>query len=200
MSLTRLDAINNILTHAGENPVVTLADSGTNDVDLAETALDSSIKQILSYGLGFNTETKTFARNSDNKIPMSSNILHFTPAGEDTHRKLVKRGNFLYDKDENTFEFEEDVDLSVTYNWDFDEMPIDAQWWIIYHAARVYQMQTQRSRESDAYLAEKEAMAKARAMQTDLRNRNSNYIQNFANNIGWIGTRNRRWRRGIRYE
>jgi len=185
MGNTKLDAINYMLLQSGELPVNSLVDDGTNDTDLAERVLDDSIRKILSHGLGFNTETKEFAKDSNNKIALSSNILHFRPANQSRYRRLVKRGNFLYDLDNNTFEFDDNtVYLQVTYTWPFDEIPIDAQYWIMAKAARDYQMQTQRSRDMDQKLQEEEMLAKARALASDMRNRNSNYNLNFNGNSG----------------
>jgi hypothetical protein len=63
-AFTRLGAINRMLQAAGEQPVNTLVSDGTNDVSLAESVLDDSIKEILSQGLNFNTEVKDLYKDA----------------------------------------------------------------------------------------------------------------------------------------
>ena len=147
-AFTRLGAINRMLQAAGEQPVNTLVSDGTNDVSLAESVLDDSIKEILSQGLNFNTEVKDLYKDASGQIILSDRILYVTPWGKDMYRKLTQRGNLLYDLSENrtTFPDEEFVTVKITYDWPYEDVPTDIQLWIADHAARVYQIQTQRSR------------------------------------------------------
>lgn len=199
-AMTRLDAVNRMLTAAGEQAVNTLLADGTNDVDLAESILDDAILEIQSKGMGFNTEVKKFYKDSNNQIAISDNILSITPWGEDFNRDLTQRGNLLYDRyyNRNTFPDDAYIQLKVTYKLDFDEIPSDIQYWIADFAARNYQMQTQRSREQDAYLAERLLRSEARAKAFDMQNRNDNYNQNFNGNTGWGTSRYRYGFRGPR--
>ena len=193
-AFTRLGAINRMLQAAGEQPVNTLVSDGTNDVSLAESVLDDSIKEILSQGLNFNTEVKDLYKDASGQIILSDSILYVTPWGKDMYRKLTQRGNLLYDLSENrtTFPDEEFVTVKITYDWPYEDVPTDIQLWIADHAARVYQMQTQRSRETDSFLAERELRSQAKARQTDARSRNNNWNRNFNGNTGW-GTVRTRW-------
>jgi hypothetical protein len=190
---TKLDAVNRMLAAAGEQPVNTLVSDGTNDVSLAESILEDSTLEILSQGLNFNTEVKELAVDSNGKVSLADTILSFSPWGEDAWRKLTQRGKYLYDLSENrnTFPNDDVIVLKITYNWDYDDIPTDIQLWIADHAARVYQMQTQRSREMDAFLAERELKSQAKARSSDARNRNANYNRNFNGNTGWGTVRNR---------
>lgn len=199
-AMTRLDAVNRMLAAAGEQPVNTLLADGVNDVDLAETILDDSTLEIQSKGMGFNTEVKKFYKDSSDQIAITDNILGLTAWGEDYGRRLTQRGNLLYDVDNNRFTFPDDtyIYLKVVYKLDFDEIPSDIQYWIADHAARVYQMQTQRSREADAFLAERLLRSEARAKAFDMQNRNDNYNKNFNGNTGWGTSRYRYGFRGPR--
>lgn len=199
--MTKLDAVNRMLIAAGEQPVSSLVDDAVNDVTLAVTVLDQSLFEILQHGLGFNREVKLFHKDSNDNIIISDSILHVVPADKDQNRNLRVLGNFLYDVDDNTYLFTDDTDgiyLDVTTTMDFEDIPTAAQLWVADHAARVYQMQTQRSREVDAFLAEREAMSKAKAIAADLRNRQSNYNQNFRGNTGPATSRTRYGLRGFR--
>lgn len=195
---TRLDAVNRMLMASGEQPVNTLLSDGTNDVSLAEAILDDSIIEILSRGWSFNTEVQKFYRDSNNKITLSENILHFTPWGEYQDYRLVQRGDYLYDPVNNrdTFPDDEYVELKVIYKLEYDEIPTEIQFYIADHAARNYQMKTQRSREMDAYLAEQLLLSQAKAIAADARNRNTNYNKNYNANTYWQTQRNRYGFRG----
>jgi hypothetical protein len=197
---TRLDAVNEMLEASGEQPVATLVSDGTNDVSLAESVLDKEILKIQSRGLSFNTEVKKLYKDANNKISLSDNILDLVPWNGNLHCDYVQRGKFLYDNYNNRFTFPDDeyVELKITYKLDFEDIPTAIQEWIMASAARNYQMQTQRSREMDAFLAERLQRAQARAKAYDARSRNANYNQNFNGNTGWGTQRNRVGFRGPR--
>lgn len=195
---TRLEAVNRMLEASGEQPVNTLLSDGVNDTDLAQSILDTTIIEVLSQGWSFNTRYKKLYRDSDQKIVLSDNILHFTPWGEHLYCSLSQLGNYLYDNynDRDTFPDDEYVELKLIYKWDYDDIPTDVQLFIADKAARDYQMKTQRSREADAYLAETLFMSQARARASDLRTRNSNVNRNGYGNQWNQTSRNRYGLRG----
>lgn len=199
-ALKKLDAVNRMLQASGEQSVNTLMNDGVNDVDLAVDILNDSTREIQSKGMNFNSEEKAFYPDSDQRIVLADTILSMTPCGPDAGRRLVQRGKWLYDADNNRFTFpnEKSVILRVTYELAFDDIPSDIQYWITDHAARAYQMQTQRNRELDQYLAERLLISQARALQYDMQNRNKVFTRNFNGNTGWGTLRNRRGFRGAR--
>lgn len=199
-ALSKLDAVNRMLTASGLDKVSTLTQNGVNDATQAEDILDDSIREIQSKGMNFNTEVKKFYPDTDSKIALTDNIFSLTPWSTDSGRRLVQRGNYLYDVDENRFTFPNDtyVYLKVVYEFDFEDLPNDIQYWIADHAARQFQMQTIMSREMDAYLSERLMRSEARAKQYDMQNRNDNFNKNYNGNTGWGTLRNRRGLRGPR--
>lgn len=160
-----LEAINRMLRAADEDPVNTLDNDGTNDTDLAQTILDERIVQILNEGWAFNTEVLTLSPDNTSKIAISTGILRVDGHGDDYHSKFAIRDGFLYDRDNSTNEFTANVELQVVRWLPFNELPLEARYYIADSAAREYQQTTTNDPNRDARLQEMEEKSKATLMR-----------------------------------
>ena len=128
--MTRLDAINQMLTGIGEAPVTTV-DSQHPDVIVAVVVLARINQEIQEAGYWFNTSNSLDLQKelTTGKIPLPSNTLSADPV--DTGLKYIQRDGFLYDIDNDTYQIEEDkVQCRVVFLLDFDIVPPAAQHFI----------------------------------------------------------------------
>ena len=119
---TELECINIMLAAIGEAPVNSIAQSTLSEVN----------KSVQSEGWSFNTEIDvTFTRDNSNNINIASNILRID-ANIHQHPTLdpIQRGLKLYDRLNNTYEFDEDLICTVVYFRDFNEIPEPARHYI----------------------------------------------------------------------
>ena len=145
---THLDAINTMLSAIGESPTTrTILDAESSaDVVMAKQILDEVNKEVQAQGWHFNTEYEVkFTPNGSTKhIVLDPNIarIDLAPAHENGLDVIVKytSGEYrLYDKKDKTYEFENDIEATVVYFYDFIHLPHAAQHYITIKASRVYQ-------------------------------------------------------------
>lgn len=137
---TRLEAVNTILSAAGESPVVSLT-ATTADAANAESILDEVSRDVQSAGWHFNTEDEVpfVPDNTSHEIALPSNILKidldvYTYPDLD----VTQRGPRLYNKATRSYTFNQTVKATVVYYLEFDELPEQARRYITVRAARVF--------------------------------------------------------------
>lgn len=121
LSMTKLDAINTILSSIGSDPVNTL-DSET-DVDVANALriLEKTSRDIQRKGWDFNTAEYTFSPDVlTKKILWDDSIISFKSTDSNTY---AKRGLYLYDVTNKTFEFTANIVLKTIVALDFEDLP-----------------------------------------------------------------------------
>lgn len=124
--MTRLDAINQMLAAIGEAPVSTES-SQHPDVLVAANLLDRILEAEQEPGFWFNRE-RDITLSVDaltNEIRVPSNTLQVDAVDET--KQYVRRGEKLYDSDNSTFIFEDDVVCDLIVALDFIDLPISAQ-------------------------------------------------------------------------
>ena len=128
--ITELEAINEMLQGISESPVETIED-GNSDVQSAQTLLRSKSRQFQSIGWNFNTERMTLTPNGSDQIVLGSTYLKVSIAPEHKYRQLVERNRKLYDKLNNTYTIEDDVEADVVIGLTWDELPVPARSYIL---------------------------------------------------------------------
>lgn len=179
-ALSELDAVNRILRAASENPVPSLTNDGVADTDLARSILRETSYELQMMGLAFNTEVKTLHPTSNGTIPAAANMLAIDGAEEDEYLDIVIRGDKLYNRTtgENTFTFTDSIKAQIIWYFEWDQIPTPQQYQIADRAAREYQMLVLGDRNTDAFLARKEALSDIRGTAEDIRTRDHNIIRN----------------------
>jgi hypothetical protein len=140
--MTKLDAVNGMLSSIGQAPVSTLTVTGIRDVALAELALDSTTREVLNRGWSFNTDTDwPLTPDVNGNIPIPASALDLDPV--DRWQDFVQRDNegtmMLYDKCERSFTFTDAVKVNITWGFDFGAVPQVARTYIATRAARIFQ-------------------------------------------------------------
>ena len=163
---TKLDAVNLMLASIGQSPVNTLTGTLPKDVNKAVVALDSALREVLTQGWSFNSDTEyEMAVDGTSRIAVPSNALQIDPTyGQDyvpRYDSSVPAGMFLYDRDNRSFnEFTQSVKVDIVWAYEFEQIPQHARQYVATKAARKFQTgimasavlhQFTRDDESEAY-------------------------------------------------
>jgi hypothetical protein len=139
---TKLQAVNQMLSFIGEAPINSLSDAtGVGDVSLAESVLDEITLEVLSQGWHFNTNFDvTHEPDSNKEIVLGEVVLRIdTKVGAYGTMDVTLRGNKLYNRAKNTFEFDDEIKTTEVVALPWDDLPETARRYIVLRAARVFQ-------------------------------------------------------------
>lgn len=162
---SKLQAVNVILSNIGQAPTTTL-DTTNPQVSLAELILDQVSSDVQSEGWVFNTERDyPFTPDMDTQeIAVPENVIQIDqPWGTDYD--VVIRGGKLYDRNEHSFKWDKAQYLTVTWLFDFQELPEAAKQYITSRAANLYAMRATGSAEVAKYSEREEANARAALLE-----------------------------------
>ena len=170
---TELDAVNQILSSVGQAPVTTL-DLQNPEVSIALNTLREVNKTVQAEGWTFNTERhyKLTADAVTFKIEYPSNALSI-----DTYKyqhfddyNPVRRGGFLYDRNEHTYEWKDGDDpreltCDIIWYWEFSDVPPAIQSYMIAKTSRLCAVRMVGDQAIYALLQENELNTKAAALE-----------------------------------
>lgn len=134
---TKLEAVNTLLSVIGESPVNTLDDSQLPSVSIAKDEIERVSRQVMVEGLDFNTEIMELSPDEDEYIHIPEGVLRVEPV--DCTRNIVWRGDKLYDRDWNTYGFDDNLEVRLTKGISFEDIPEHVRQYIILRAGRVFQ-------------------------------------------------------------
>lgn len=168
MALTKtnkLQAINTMLSAIGEPPVNSLAAQRADSL-IAQTILDETTRDILSYGWQFNTDENVVMtpETTTGFLYISDSIVRVDIAYTDdtVELEIVIRGNRLYNRLTSSYAFTEALTTTQVTLLDFDEMPEIAKRYITIRAARIFQDRVVGSSTLHAFEMQDEITALAR--------------------------------------
>ena len=176
---TELECINIMLAAIGEAPINSLIGTLPVDARIAQSTLNEVNKSVQSEGWSFNTEIDvTLTRNVSNQINIPTNVLR-VDANIHQHPTIdpIQRGLKLYDRQNNKYEFDEDLICTVVYFRDFDEIPEPARHYINIQAARKFVDRLVSDQGLRTYTQEDEVRARSILMETDLANGDHNMLR-----------------------
>ena len=176
---TELECINIMLAAIGEAPINSLVGTLPVDARIAQSTLNEVNKTVQSEGWSFNTETDvTLTRDGSNQIHLPINVLR-VDANIHQHPTIdpIQRGLKLYDRQNNKFEFDEDLICTVVYFRDFDEIPEPARHYMNISAARKFVDRLVSDQALRTYTLGDEQRARAILMETDLANGDHNILR-----------------------
>ena len=176
---TELECINVMLASIGEAPINSLVGTLPVDARIGQSTLTEVNKSVQSEGWSFNTETDvTLTRDGSNQIHLPINVLR-VDANIHQHPTIdpIQRGLKLYDRQNNKFEFEEDLICTVVYLRDFDEIPEPARYYMNIKAARLFVDRLVGDQALRTYTKEDETRARSILMETDLVNGDHNMLR-----------------------
>lgn len=182
---SKLEAINEVLSSIGSNPVDSLEDSQDIDVLNAKRLLEHVSREVQSRGWYFNTEDDvTLQPDKDtNLVPCPESYLVFYSEGY----QLIRRNGYFFDNTTRTGEFPDGLTISLIRQLDFEELPEPFRHFIACRTARMFQMRYLGSADIDQslYLAESEAYSAI--MDYELKAGNYNIYDSDTFNSGNIG-------------
>ena len=176
---TELACINIMLAAIGEAPINSLVGTLPVDARIAQSTLTEVNKSVQSEGWSFNTEIDvTLTRDGSNQINIPTDVLR-VDANIHQHPTIdpIQRGSKLYDRQNNKFEFDEDLICTVVYFRDFDEIPEPARHYINIQAARKFVDRLVSDQALRTYTQQDEQRARAILMETDLANGDHNILR-----------------------
>lgn len=183
---TELEAVNRILASIGQSPVNALSASGVPDVTDAIAMLRETVRDLESAGWSWNTDRNyTLSPQTSGFIKVPTGVLEVD--AEDASATIVVRREptsgelCLYDADNHTFVFTEDVDVAIVWGFPFDDIPQAARTYATISAARKFQAQKVSSPTLDNYNDGDEQRAWNLLMRTERRTRDTN---SFRGNAG----------------
>ena len=114
---TELEAVNLMLSAIGEAPVSSLTDPSLLDASLAKEVLEQTSIALQTRGLHCNTDLnlKLTRDATSNEINLPTNTAKVDSTGTSVTRDVVQRGSKLYDRDNHTFTFDEDIYVCLLY-------------------------------------------------------------------------------------
>ena len=176
---TELECINIMLAAIGEAPINSLIGTLPVDARIAQSTLTEVNKSVQSEGWSFNTETDvTLTRDGSNHVNLPADVLR-VDANIHQHPTIdpIQRGLKLYDRQNNKFEFEEDLICTVVYFRDFNEIPEPARYYMNIKAARIFVDRLVSDQGLRTYTQEDEVRARSILMETDLANGDHNMLR-----------------------
>ena len=176
---TELEAINIMLAAIGEAPVNSLTGLLPVDARTAQNTLTEINKEVQSEGRSFNTEIDvTLTRDGSNQISLPANVLR-VDANIHQHPTIdpIQRGLKLYDRQNNKYEFDEDLICTVVYFREFNEITEQARRYINIKAARVFVDRLIGDQGLRTYTQEDETRARAILTESDYANADHNLLR-----------------------
>ena len=176
---TELECINIMLAAIGEAPINSLVGTLPVDARIAQSTLTEVNKSVQSEGWSFNTETDvTLTRDGSNHVNLPADVLR-VDANIHQHPTIdpIQRGLKLYDRQNNKYEFDEDLICTVVYFRDFSEIPEPARYYMNIKAARLFVDRLVGDQALRTYNKEDETRARAILMETDLANGDHNMLR-----------------------
>lgn len=177
---TKLDAVNLMLASIGQSPVNTLTGTLPKDVQKAVYALDNALREVLTQGWSFNTDTEyEMTPDGTNRIAIPSNALSVDPTyGDDyvpRYDSSAPAGMFLYDRTKRSFnEFATDVKADIIWAYEFEQIPQHARAYVALKAARKFQSGIMASAVLHQFTRDDESEAYATFRRIEKRQKNYN--------------------------
>lgn len=139
--ITELEAVNSLLSAIGEAAVSSLETATTVEVTQAKNLLSNVNRETQQKGWHFNTEWDvSLTRDSNNKIPIGSSILSIYIEQKLTTIRGIQGVMYIYDLDNNTFTWTENITNAVTITLlDFQDTPQAVRQYVTTKAARIFQ-------------------------------------------------------------
>ena len=174
-SISRIDAVNQMLLCAGESLVADLEGDSGIDTELAEFILDQTTQDYQLRGLANNRFIKKYNLSSPGELVLPDNVLcaELVSNHTDTDGNIqigVDRNKKLFNITDNTYNWKSGTDyhIEIIFNLEWLELSTPAQRGILATAMRQYQLIVQGDDVTDKYLGSVETLHRARGKAADI--------------------------------
>jgi hypothetical protein len=172
--MTELEAVNILLSVIGEAPIDQLSSTSANELNestVARRTLAEVSRDVQSEGFSWNTDRDVkLTRDAANQFTLPSNHLRatFAPSRYPDYQFTV-RGGRVYNRDKQVFTFTE-AELIVSQlvtQLEWDDLPHQAQQYIVIRSARIFAGRFVNSNAIYAYTTQDEEYARAMLMRDE---------------------------------
>ena len=162
--MSELDAVNLMLMTIGEYKVNDLTNlAGRSDAAVARDILTNTSRQVQSKGWTFNTDFDVVLKpdGSTQMIELGGDDLRVdtTATVRDSTKDIVERANKLYDRQNNSFLFTENITVNLVKYFNFEDLPEAARRFIAIRSARIFHDRVVGSGELHRFFQEDEGQA-----------------------------------------
>lgn len=164
IKLTRLQAVNRMLSALGEAPVNSITSTTDSQTALCLVVLDECLSDVLLEGWAFNSEKDvTYQLDSNSQIALPADVIDLVSKSQD----VTIRDGLVYSRTTHTNVFSAPLTLNVLYYQDFDAIPEAARAYVAARAARtVYERLNDQSDKANGLLRT-EGAARLRLQQQE---------------------------------
>ena len=161
--MSELDAVNLMLMTIGEYKVNDLTNlAGRSDAAIAKDILNNTSRAVQSRGWTFNTHFDVIlAPDTEGQIELGTSILRIdtTSVVRSSQKDIIERANKLYDRQNNTHIFTDNVTVNTVTYFNFEDLPEAARRFIAIRSARVFHDRVVGSGELHKFFQEDEGQA-----------------------------------------
>lgn len=165
--MNKLEAVNAVLRRVGKHPVTALDTGGISEAGRIEAVIDDVERQVQYEGWGYNRRTNvTLTPDSGNgdKIAVPDGVISIDI--EDGSRKVIQRGDYLFDQDNNTDAFGSSVTVTYTLRMSWCSIPPVIREFIVAEAASQWNAHWGKP-QMQSRLEEQSQIARQRAFRDD---------------------------------
>jgi hypothetical protein len=143
------------------NDLINLA--GRSDAAIAKDILNNTSRAVQSKGWTFNTDFDVIMKpkTGTGEIELGGNILRIdtTSSVRSSQKDIIERANKLYDRQNNTHVFTDNVTVNTITYFNFEDLPESARRFIAVRSARVFHDRVVGSGELHRFFQEDEGQA-----------------------------------------
>lgn len=177
--LSKLQAVNLMLSNIGESPVASLSGSdGDAFVATAIVILDETTRSVLNDRWEFNYDTDyLLTPDMSGNIIITDDMLSVDTSSRSARLEVAVRAGKLYNKTDQTFVFSDSVYCDVTWEFAFADCPQYIRQFIAIKAARIFARRMLGDTTGQQLTVEDEMFARANAKRAELKNADRNIME-----------------------
>lgn len=174
--MTKLEAVNYVMTRMGMYHVAALDTGGASEAGYIEKIIDEVEMEVQADGWHYNRHRKRdIQRDSNDNIPVPTGTLAIWDTEDQNWMNITQLGGFLYNLDEETDVFDTDVDAVVTLRYQWACIPVIIRQYIASRAAVRY-CENRGVRDRIAILRDEESKRMGAAKRFNNRSRETNLL------------------------
>ena len=177
--LSKLQAVNLMLSNIGESPVSTLVGAdGDVFVATAIVILDETTRSVLNDRWEFNfDEDYLLSPDVSGNILITDDMLAVDTSARSSRVKVAVRAGKLYNKTDQTFVFSDSLYCDITWEFAFEDCPQYVRQYIATRAARVFARRMLGDTTGAQLTVDDERNARANAKRAEIKNADRNMME-----------------------